>query len=100
MTKSTINEQDLSTLFGLDELSDEEKAELLNDIGMTIIESATLRFLAESDEPDGERFESLLSSIEGNEDGFQKVLEEFPRFAEFLNEEAAAFKREALSVLS
>ncbi len=95
-----LNDSNLATLFGLDELTEIERAELLDDIGMTIIESAMLRHLTELDEVESEHFEEMLAESSADEDSFQKILEEFPRFAELLDEEAKAFRQEAQAVLA
>ena len=95
-----LSEQNLTTLFGLDELSEEERGDLVEDIGMCIVESATLRLFAEVSEEESVRFESVLAETGNGEADFDSILTEFPRFAELLTEETEAFKQEALAVLS
>jgi len=92
-------ERDLSELFGLGEMRDEEKVSFLDDIGSMIMESATLRFMVEADEQVVSQFEQQLEALAEKEDAFEILLKTFPRYAEILEEEIVAFKTEAAAVL-
>ncbi|MEX0931081.1 MAG: hypothetical protein WDZ68_02175 [Candidatus Paceibacterota bacterium] len=92
-------EKNISSLFGFEELSEEQKAELLNDVGMTIIESTSLRFVTEIDEAETARFEEILTKNAETDEMLKTIIETFPRFAEILEEEITAFKTEAAAVL-
>lgn len=94
-----ILERDITKLFGFDELSDDEKRTLLDDLGSTLIESATLRFVVESEEEQVEAFENTIDQHKDADDMLVKIIEAFPRFGELLQEEVASFKKEAVEVL-
>lgn len=98
--QKNILEQDISELFGFEEMSEEEKATLLDDIGSTILESATLRFMVESEDTAVEKFETVVEEYADKDEMLQKLLESFPRLGEILEEEIAAFKKEAVAVLA
>ena len=100
MNDATATEKDLAVLFGLDGLSEEEKADFLEEIGMTIVESAALRFILEADAEEAKRFEALIEREDAGFDQFKTALETFPRFGEILDEETAAFREEAFAILS
>ena len=100
MNVPTVTEKDLNVLFGLDGLSAEEKADFLEDVGMTLVESAVLRFMVEAEEDEAKRFGELIEKENPDEDHFKSVLEAFPRFSEILEEETNAFREEALAVLA
>jgi hypothetical protein len=94
-----ILEKDISVLFGFGEMSDEEKAELLDDIGSVVLESAMLRFMTEGSEADAAAFSSFIESHEESENMLEAVIAAFPQFGAILEEEIVAFKREAADVL-
>ena len=98
--QKNILEQDISELFGFEEMSEEEKATLLDDIGSTILESATLRFMVESEDTAVEKFETVVEEYADKDEMLQKLLESFPRLGEILEEEIAAFKKDAVAVLA
>jgi hypothetical protein len=99
MNAPTITDQDLSTLFGLDDLSPEEKVELLEEIGSVLFQSTTVRFIAEMDEHDVPAFEAFLAT-DADEHTLKRLIETYPRFGEILDEEVAAFRSDASAVLS
>ena len=98
MTK--VTDKNLEELFHLSEMSEDEKAILFNDIGSLVLESATLRFLAESDEEVGERFSHVVDAYADREDMVPALIDNFPAFSIILEEEAAAFRDDARRVLS
>lgn len=94
-----IKDNNLEELFHLSEMSDEEKMIFLADVGGLIMESAVLRFLSESDENTGEHFSHMVD-VYADKDNLPEVLTEaFPAFKLILEEEAEAFREEALKVL-
>lgn len=97
--QKNILEKDLSELFGLEDMSNEEKAEFLDDIGSMIMESATLRFMVEAEEDVVVQFEKKLEELADRDDAFETLLNSFPKYAAVLEEEIAAFKTEAAEVL-
>lgn len=99
MNTPPITDQDLSTLFGLDELPSEEKAELLEEIGSVLFQSAAVRFIAELNEEAVPGFEAFLEK-DADESTMKRLVETYPRFAEILDEEVTAFRSDAAAVLS
>ncbi len=96
---SNIKDKNLEELFHFAEMSDEEKAIFLADVGGLIMESAVLRFLTESDESTGEHFSHMVDAY-ADKDNLHEVLSEaFPVFKVVLEEEAEAFRDEAIKVL-
>lgn len=98
MTKQL--EKSLEELFHFSDMSEDEKLILLSDIGNLIIESAILRFLAESDESMGEHFARMLEAYADKENLHILLSETFPAFGLILEEEAEAFREDARKVLS
>lgn len=96
---TTILEKDMSELFAFNELSQEERAELLDGIGATIMESAVLRFITEREEDEVARFETFLEEYAENTEMLTKLGESFPQFVDILEEEVRAFKEEAVAIL-
>ena len=94
-----ILELDISELFGFAEMSDEEKADLLENIGSVITESSTLRYVTEAPPEQVELFEKFLEEHGEEEDVLVKLIETFPDFENILTEEIAAFKSEAQQIL-
>lgn len=98
-THTNVLEQNLGELFGFEEMSEEEKAALLDDVGTTILESAILRFAVEGDTKDVETLEQIAAEHAESEDMFKRVLEALPQLETILEEEILAFKQEAMAVL-
>ena len=98
--QKNILEENIGELFGFKDLSPEEKAELLDEVGAVILESAVLRFMAASDEPTIEKFETITDTYAESEDLFPKLQEAFPAFSSILEEEIVSFKDEAKAVLA
>lgn len=95
-----ILEKNISELFGFSEMTDEEKAELLDNIGSVIMESAVLRFITSAEEKEISKLEQFIDRYENDDALLEKLLREFPSFQDTLEEEIAAFKTEAVEVLS
>lgn len=96
---TNIKNQNLEELFHFSEMSDEEKAVFLADVGGLIMESAVLRFLSESDESTAEHFSHMVDAY-ADKDNLPEVLTEaFPAFRAVLDEESEAFREEAIKVL-
>ena len=94
-----ILEKNISELFGFSDMTDEEKAELLDDIGSLIMESSVLRFVATGEEKEVASLEQFLEKHENDDALLEKLLKEFPSFQKIIEEEIVAFKAEAVDVL-
>lgn len=95
---NTIN-QNLEELFHLSEMTDEEKLVFLADVGGLIMESAILRFLSESDESTAEHFSHMVDAYADKDNLHEVLMEAFPAFRLILEEEAEAFREEAVKIL-
>jgi len=96
---TNVKDNNLEELFHLAEMSPEEQALLLADIGGLIMESSVLRFLSESDEDTAEHFSHMVDVYADKDDLHVILSEAFPMFKAVLEEEADAFREDALKVL-
>lgn len=94
-----ILERDLSALFGLNEMSDEEKVALLDDIGSVVLESAILRLVAGMDEGEAAAFDTFVESHSGSETFIEDTIKTYPSLEALITEEVVAFKEDATKVL-
>lgn len=94
-----VSDNNLEELFHLSEMSDEEKMIFLADVGGLIMESAVLRFLSESDESTAEHFSHMVDVYADKDNVHEVLAEAFPAFRQVLEEEAEAFREEAVKVL-
>lgn len=97
---NNILEQDISELFGYADMTAEEKTALLDNIGAIILESSTLRFMVESSVATITQFEKIIEAHAEDETMLEVLIETFPRFAEIVEEEVTAFKKEANATLA
>lgn len=96
---ANIKDNNLEELFHFSEMSDDEKAIFLADVGGLIMESAVLRFLSESDESTGEHFSHMVDAYADKDNLHEVLAEAFPAFRAVLEEESEAFREEAVKVL-
>jgi hypothetical protein len=92
-------EKDLSELFGLEALSEEEQAEFITSIGTTLFQSALLTFTLSLEAGEREAFEEFLSEAGEGEELMEKLVLEYPAFAEELNAEITRFRTRAAELL-
>lgn len=97
---TTEIQNNLADLFHLSEMSDDEKAVFLADLGGLILESSVIRFVAESDESTSEHFARMLEAYADKDDLHVLLADAFPMFKVILEEETEAFREDALKVLS
>ena len=96
---TTEIQQNLADLFHFSEMSDDEKAVFLADLGSLILESSVIRFVAESDESTGEHFARMLDAYADKDNLHLLLSDAFPMFKVILEEETEAFRQDALKVL-
>ena len=94
-----ILDKNIGELFGFEEMTDEEKAEVLDSIGSIVMESSALRFASDASEDDITSFEHFIEGHAEDDAFLEKLIVEFPAFRKILEEEITAFKTEALEVL-
>lgn len=99
-TQNEILEKNIGELFGFEEMSDDEKAEFLETVGATLMESAALRFVTESEEKVVADFEAFIQEAGDRDTFIEELIQKFPTFAAILDEEIVAFKNEATAVLA
>lgn len=93
-------DHNLEELFQVSSLSEEEKAVLFADIGNLILESATMRFMMESDEDTMMHFSRLVEAYADKDDLHIILSQTFPAFGVIVEEEAEAFREDAKRLLS
>lgn len=91
--------EDLSALFGLEELPEEERETFLADIGSTLLEGAVLNFLLTLDEAGQQRFQLFLARAGEGEMLLEALAREYPEFVTVLDAEMMRFREEAKRVL-
>lgn len=94
-----VSEKNLEELFHLADMSEDEKIIFLSDIGGLILESSVLRFLTESDEDTADHFSHMVDAYADKDDLHTILSDTFPMFKVILEEEAEAFREEAIRVL-
>lgn len=92
-------EKDLSELFGLEALSDEEQAEFVASIGTTLFQSALLTFTLALDGSEREAFEVFVAESGEGEALMENIILNYPAFANELNAEISRFRGEAVKIL-
>ncbi len=89
----------IEDLFHFSEMSQDEKAIFLADLGGLIMESSVTRFIAESDEASGTEFTRVLGMYADKDDLHVILSDMFPLFKAILEEETQSFREDAERVL-
>lgn len=71
----------------------------LADVGNLIMESATMRFLVESDQTVASQFSQAVDQNADKDNLPELLIKEFPDFGTTLNEEIEAFREESKKLL-
>lgn len=100
MDITTILATDLEPILGLEALDATERAEFLDSIGEVVFESATLRYLGDISAEEQSLFSSWVQAHVGDENMLARLCDTYPQFENYLVEEIAYFKSDALRVLS
>lgn len=100
MDITTILATDLETVLGLDALAADEREQFLDSIGEVVTESAILRYLSNADASDQSTFSTWVQAHVNDEHMLGRLCESYPLFENYLVEEIALFKNDALRVLS
>ncbi len=99
MSTDILN-KDLTSLFGLDEMSPIDQDTFLEDIGSLVIESVITKLAVEMNDLEMEELHNLITSTVGSDDMLEKLEEKYPQVNDLFKKEILAFKKEAVSVLS
>ncbi len=86
--------------FGLSTLPPEKQEELLTRIGGIIYKSVLMRALDQMSESEQDEFDALLEQDKGPEEIFAFLQEKIPTIETIIKEEADAFKKETMEVMS
>lgn len=92
-------DKDIRSLLGLDDLSEEEQATLLDDIGQSVLEAAIVRYVANLNEAETGEFETYIKENEEDEDLLALICEQYPDFESAVATEMESFKKESISIL-
>jgi hypothetical protein len=95
-----ILKQDISDLFGLDDMAPEEQEEFLNSIGSLVMESVVHRLMVGMEKEEQKEFAAFVSEIAGGEDMMERLEKQYPEVTQLFEEEIANFKKEAVAVLA
>lgn len=96
---SHILEKDITDLIGISEVPEEDRKTFLEDVGNLILESTVTRLMADMSDDEKKAFEIFVSEVSGQDDMLEKMGERYPKALSILEEEVAAFKKEAIAVL-
>ncbi len=92
--------QNIITSFGLDSLSADEQARVLEDVGTVIYQRVILRVLDTLSEADKDEFDTILGRAGNNEQAITSFLDEkVPNLDELVEEEINGFKSEARTLM-
>ncbi|MBY0310104.1 hypothetical protein K2Q16_03095 [Patescibacteria group bacterium] len=92
-------EQDLTELFGLDTLSEEEQADFIASIGTTLFQSALLTFTLSLSDAERDAFEVFVAGAGEGEELMENIALHYPAFSEELNVEITRFRENALMLM-
>ncbi len=98
MDTHTKEAEQMTEFFGFSDMSDDEKVAFLDTVGTTIFESALVRYLADANEEEVQKFQSFIEEKQEEDNAFDQITAQFPKFAELLFEESSAFREEVLGV--
>jgi hypothetical protein len=90
---------ELATLLGVDKMGEQEKETFLARAGSIIIEAAIGRLLLSLEPDQVSQIEAYTEAAPETEDIFEYLLKTYPTFESIVEEEAAAFKDEAVEIL-
>ncbi|MFT7644784.1 MAG: hypothetical protein ACI9BF_000442 [Candidatus Paceibacteria bacterium] len=90
----------LSQAFPLEEMSETERDAFLERVGSVIIDSAVGRLLLSLTEAQIAKLELHLESNSDTSDVFTYLLNEYPNFEKLVEEEVAALRTEAVTIVS
>jgi len=94
------NKNILDRALQIDDMPEAERDEFMKRTGEVIIDATITRLLVSLSESDVARLELYLGSHEHIEDIFGYLMETFPIFEEYLVEEIANLKNEALEIVT
>ncbi len=94
------NTSTLADILLLDQLPVEEQAAFLDEVGALIMESATVKYLAEADIEAQESFINHLAQHQQDDTFLEVLLQTFPDFASVMADEVVAFESDMRRVLA
>lgn len=95
-----IMEADISEVIGLSTLPEEDKVVMLRDLGDLVIESALIRLTADLSDEQVVALDQYTDTVTDSQILLKHLFEQYPNFANLLEEEVKAFKEEAMVVFA
>jgi len=93
-----ILQQNIAPLLGIDQLSPDEQAIFLSDIGDLVLESAFLRLVADLTPDQESALDHYLETEPKSEVLMEYLFTHYTEFEKILDEEIMAFKEESIAV--
>jgi hypothetical protein len=88
----------LIKLLGLDKLSDEKQAEIMERFGMLIIEGAITNLLVTLNETEAQEIQAYTENLQGDEDIVADLLAKYPAFEAILQQRISEMATEIKAV--
>jgi hypothetical protein len=82
------------------EMSEQERMEILERFAGLVLESALARLLLELSEPEQAKLDLYLDAHQGSDDLVEYLLNTYPIFKDFLEEEMEVLQEEAIAITS
>lgn len=96
---NNILQKNLVQTFGLDGLTDEEKATFLDELGTVVLETALVRFMTELSDEQVEAFDYYLETEPTPDALMEHLLKEYESFEPILKAAITEVKEDAVAVL-
>lgn len=96
------NEQEntLASILGIDEMSEEEQEVFIERVGSIVLDATVGRLLVSLDEDQVQELENYFDTVAESDDVFLHLIENYPQFEAYLQEEVAGLQSEAKEVLT
>lgn len=100
MNVTTVNlETDIGPLIGLDALSEDERVELLSQLGNSVMYSSLLALTSRLSEEQAASLEHYLETEPDSTTMLQHLIDTYPMFGEIFESETLKLKQDIVSVL-
>jgi hypothetical protein len=99
MNPTHIIEKDISTIIGLDGLSETEQVAYLSEIGEVVLESALTQLMSDLSDEQVEALEHFVDSEPDTDTLMQHLLSTYPQFESILEAVVAMIKSDTVAIL-
>lgn len=93
-------QQDIAPLLGIDDMPTEDRDAFMENIGSLILESVCMRLVASMSEEEAIELSKTFETTQDPEAFIQALEKKYPEINTIFTEEVAAFKEEAIAVMS